>query len=238
VGAGVALLLVFVPPIVTSAGHDEYAETVQFSLAAFFVPALLVVGGPWSRSRKTPRARGWLPAALQRLGQSRLRHPELRRTLVFLGIDMALVILWRTPGWMDALARHRWLVVPEAASLVVAGVGLWLELVASLPLTPRLPRPWRAVVAAIAMWATWVLAYVVGFSHVSWYPAYHHAGGLSASADQQISTGIMWLAAICVFTPVIFGDLMAWLKNTEDPDAELRRLVQAERRSGVRRYLR
>jgi cytochrome c oxidase assembly factor CtaG len=231
----VAVVVIFVPPLSTSARRYEYDETIQFCLAAFAVPALLVVGRPWGHFGARGR-RGRLWRALDGLGQARLRHPELGRALGFLCVDVALVVLWRTPAWMDALARHPGLVALEVASLAVAGLGLWLELLACPPLVPRLPRPWRAVLAALSMWAAWVMAYVVGFSRVSWYPAFHHAGAaLSASADQEIATGLLWIAAVGTFAPVVFVDVMAWLKNSEDPDAELRRLVQAERRSGARR---
>jgi cytochrome c oxidase assembly factor CtaG len=228
----VTVVVIVVPPLSTAARRYEYDETIQFCLAAFAVPVLLIVGRPWGHLAGQERG-GRLWTALDRLGQARLRHPELIRSLCFLAVQLTLLILWRTPAWMDALARHWWLVWVEVGSLAVAGTGLWLELVACPPLVPRLPRPWRAVVATLCMWAVWILAYVVGFSHVSWYRAYDHAGaGLSASADQEIATGLLWLAAICSFAPVIFTDVMAWLKNTEDPDAELRRLVKAERRSG------
>jgi len=56
---------------------------------------------------------------------------------------------------------------------------------------PRVPRPWRAVLAALAMWIVWTVAYLLGLSHTGCTNAYHHylGVGLSRSADQQISTG-------------------------------------------------
>ncbi len=71
-------------------------------------------------------------------------------------------MLWRTPVGVNALARHPWLVVVEAVTLVPLGMGLWLELVESPPLTPRLSRPHRVALAAVSMWTIWVLAYLVG----------------------------------------------------------------------------
>jgi cytochrome c oxidase assembly factor CtaG len=122
----------------------------------------------------------------------------------------------------------------EAVTLVPVGMGLWLELVESPPLTPRLSRPHRVALAALSMWAIWVLAYLVGLSHASWYHAYvHHAGsGLSLSADQQLTTGLMWFISGCAFIPVVFWNLIRWLQSEEDPDEELHRLLRQERIRG------
>lgn len=231
-GALVAAATAFFPPVWSAAHSYEVAETVQFGLFAFAVPALVVVGRPWGRLGGTADfGRFW--HRLEALESGRRRHPYLWRSLAFAGADVGLVVLWRIPSLMDALARHRWLVGPEAVSLIVAGIGLWLELVPCAPLSPRLARPWRAVLAAVTMWAVWILAYAVGFAHVPWYRAFHHVGGLlGASMDQEIATGVMWFGAASAFIPVIFSDLVNWLKADEDPDAELRGLVRSARRSG------
>lgn len=225
------LVAVFVPPLLTEGRRYEYVETVQFALASLVLPALIVVGYPLERlGRRWPA----LGSRLVRATEVRRHHPGLGRGLVPVSVDAGLVIAWRMPALMDALARHPWLVVVEVVSVVAVGMWLWLELIASPPFTPRVARPWRAVLAAVIMWTIWVVSFIVGFSHVPWYLAFHHAGqGISLQADQQVSTGIMWVVALCVFLPVIFGDMMGWLKNSDDdPDAELRRLIRAERRSG------
>lgn len=227
-GALVALVLIFVPPIFPEAHRYEFVQTVQFDLAAFAVPALFVLGWPL---RHAPgewghRLRAWALG----LSERRKRHPSTWRALVFAAIDVALVVAWRTPALMDALERHRWLIVPEVVSVVAAGVPLWVEVVRCPPLEPRVPPPWRALVGVLTMWGVWVVAYVVGFAHVPWYSAYHHvAGGLGASADQELSTGVLWFGAAASFVPIAFNDLVAWLRNGEDPDAELRSIVRRER---------
>lgn len=223
------------PPLMTEGRRYELVETVQFAMAALGVPALFVVGYPFERLGRGRR--GWgsrLRVQLEHRAERRRRHPGLARALVPMIIDAALVVAWRTPELMDALAQHRWLVVVEVATVVPVGVLLWLELVASPPFSPRVPRPWRAVVAALIMWTIWIVSFIIGFSHVSWYVAFHHSTqGMSAGADQEISTGILWMSAFATYLPVVFGDVMGWLKNSDDPDAELRRLIRAERRSGA-----
>lgn len=226
-------MLIFVPPVATEARRYEFVETIQFCLAAFAVPALLVLGRPLRLVQAGPRAR--LESRLARLAESRRRHPFVVRSLLFAVAFVGVAIAWRTPPLMDALARHGWLAVVELASLVLVGVPLWCELVSLPPLAPRVAPPWRAVVAACSMWGVWAMAYLVGFSRVSWYVAFHHAtGGLTATSDQELSTALMWFGAAVSFVPVVFFDLLSWLHNGEDPDAELRSLMRQERRWGPR----
>lgn len=227
------LVAAVVPPLATEAGRAVWAETLQFVLLALGAPALFVVGAAFDDRR------GWHllgrtgVARLCALDQARRRHPSLVRALAFVVVDAGMIVAWRVPATVDALERHRWLLAVEAVALVVAGVGLWLELVASPPLSPRVARPWHAVLAAVSMWVIWVSSFVIGFSHVPWYRAIDHAGiSLSAVADQEIAAGILWFSAACAFVPVVFGDIVAWLKEGDDPDAELRRLLRSERRSG------
>lgn len=228
VGALVALVLFFVPPVFSYAHRYEFVETIQFDLAAFAVPALTVLGWPL---RLLPKEAGdRLRLGALGLNERRRRHPSTWRALVFAALFVAFVVAWRTPLFMNALERHRWLLAPEVVSLVVTGILLWAELVRCPPLEPRVPPPWRAVVAVITMWSVWVTAYAVGLSHVSWYVAYRHvAGGLGTSADQELSTGALWFGAAASFVPLVFGDLLAWLRNGDDPDAELRTMLRREK---------
>ncbi len=225
-------MLEFVPPLWSESTRYEYVQAIQFCLAAYAVPALAVVGHPWGRLGEAwGQGRFW--RFLERVADRRVRHASFARAFGFVAVDAALVILWRTPTWTDAVVRDRWLVPVEVVSLAVAGVGLWLEIVACPPLRPRLHRPWRAVVAALAMWASWLTAFSIGFAHDSWYHVFDHVRtGIGVTLDQEIGTGILWLSAVGAFVPAIFAELMTWLRNGDDPDAELRKLVRDAHRSG------
>ena len=109
-------------------------------------------------------------------------------------------------------------------TLIAAGSALWLELVQSPPLLPGLSRPQRAAMAAASMWTIWVLAYITGMSKVAWPAAYSHATGhgLSSAADQQFAVAVMWAVPALCFPPVIYGMIIAWLRDSADPDEELR----------------
>jgi cytochrome c oxidase assembly factor CtaG len=232
--AALVLVVGLVPPLSGAARHSEYGATLQFSLFAIVVPALVAAGAPWRLLRLAGDGAPSPPRIADRVADRRRRHRELPWSLAFIACDLGVAVAWHAPGAVGAVARHGWVAVPEAASLLIFGLGLWLELVASPPLAPRSGHLRRAVLAAFAMWAFWILAYVVGLSDHDFYRSFHHAaGGLSAPADQQIASAVLWFVAAVAFAPVIFWNALTWLRTEEDPDAELVALTKAERRRGL-----
>lgn len=241
--AAVLVVGALVPPLSSEARRLEALEALQFAVLAIAAPALVVLGAPWRLMGVAARPTGVAdtegvavleaPRVADRMAARRRRHPELARSLGFLALETAVVVAWRLPVAVDALARHGWLAVVEALTVVVLGTGAWLELVESPPFVPRLARPKRIALAAVAMWTIWVTAYVVGLSHAPVYRSYAHVAGrdLSVWADQAITTGVLWGAALCAFLPVIFSNLVRWLRSDEDADEALYRLVRDGRRS-------
>jgi len=196
VAAAILALAVVLPPMFQLSRRYEFAQALQFSVYAIAVPALLAIGLPWARLRpgwRTDSVQSREPALAERLELARRPHRVISRSTLLLGLFMGSVVLWRTPGAVDAVERHPWLLVIEVASLAVIGLGFWSELVESGPLVARSRRPFRAVMAAVAMWTVWTVAYLLGFSSSSWYPAFHHLAGhgLSTAADQQLSTAVL-----------------------------------------------
>jgi len=240
---GVLLVVALVPPLASEARRVEALEALQFALLAMGVPALVVLGAPWRLLGLAGRPTGAAdaegvsllerPRVADRIAAAHRRHPLLTRSIAYVVIEAVVVVAWRVPAGVDALARHGWLSLAEAVTLAGAGIGLWLELVASPPFAPRLSRPYRIAVAAIAMWTIWVTAYLVGLSHVSVYRAYTHVAGrdLSVSADQSITTGVLWFTSLCAFLPVIFANFVIWLRGDDDPDDALYRLMSDGRRT-------
>lgn len=82
------------------------------------------------------------------------------------------------------------------------------------------------------MWTIWTIAYVEAMSTAPWYRAFRHVAGsgLSASADHQLSAAVLWAVTAAAFMPVIYWNLVQWLRNEDDPDDELYRLMREERR--------
>ena len=222
--AALAALIGLAPPISTEAHRYVFMGALQFSLFALVVPSLLVLSAPWSRLDRS--------GVLHRLASRRSDHTGFLRALLVLVGSQAVLFFWRTPIAVNALVHHGFVAPVELITAGLASVALWLELVESPPFVPRSPRQRRIVIATFAMWATWTLAYVVGLSHTSWYSAYGNVSGrlVSVAADQQIMAGLLWAAAAFTYLPVIFSNLMAWLRDEQDPDEELAKLTREERR--------
>lgn len=226
-----AVALSIAPPLATLAGEHAVDEAVTFCLLAFVAPVLVVLGAPWSLGGALgPRPAG---TTVERLAFRRCcNRGQLRAVLAVLPFVVAIVG-WRLSGSVDALVRHRWLVLAEAATLVPTGVLAWLELVRSPPFEPRSPRPRRIVLAALPMWATWICSFALGFSHADWFRAYpHRSGGLSMIADQELAAGVLWVVPFLAFVPYVFSNILRWLRGGEDLDRELSELVAGERRRG------
>jgi cytochrome c oxidase assembly factor CtaG len=220
--AGLVLVLAcLVPPLSVLARRYVLVESIQFSAFAVAGPALIVLGAPWRLLHLSGPA-GRLAAA-HRGNRSFPRAGSF--LLAFIGVCLA----WRLPPVMDALARQPALVIPQAVTLLAAGSALWLELVDSPPVAPRLPRPQRAAVAALAMWSIWIVAYVLGSASHGVFSAYDAAGsGLSAVADQEIAVGLVWAVAGCCFVPVVMASMLGWLAGGEDADEEFQRVFRDE----------
>jgi cytochrome c oxidase assembly factor CtaG len=231
----VVAVVALVPPLGTFARRTEYAAALQFSLLAIGLPALVTLGAPWSYLGPIGSPRnGGRPRALDTLADRRRRHRELPWSIAFIGADLVVAAIWHAPGVVASVSSHPWLVLVEAVTLLVLGVGLWLELISSPPLVPRSGHLRRAVLGALSMWVFWILAYLVGLSNHGFYRSFHHvAGGLSAAADQEISAVVLWFVATAAFVPVIFWNALTWLQSEDDPDSELLQVARAERRRGT-----
>jgi cytochrome c oxidase assembly factor CtaG len=212
--AVLAAIAVLSPPVAMQAQRYVFAQALQFGVLAFVVPALLVLGAPWRHARWV-RRRVW---------------PAWAALVGFLLVAAA----WRLPVMVDALARHWALTIAEAVTLVGAGCALWLELVASPPLTPRVSRPQRALFAAVAMWSVWAIGYILGFSGTAWFASYARPAGhgLSIMVDQQIAAALLWAVPGVVCVPLVYVCLMSWLRDSADPDGELGAVRSDPRASG------
>ncbi len=242
---GILWIAFLVPPLSTWAARYEFMESVQFSVFAFAVPALLVSGAQWRRlglasfdthlvdadgALVSPRE----PRLVDRIAIARTKGSHQRRAVFVAIVFGSLTIFWRVAPVVDYLVRHQWLVFVEALSLLAMGVLLFSNLIESPPLKPGTLRPYRIGISAGVMWVAWVVAYLDGMSHSSWYHVFRHVAGqgISLSADQQLSAGFIWFVSAAVFVPIIFWNLVYWLQSEEDPNDELQRLVRDERTRG------
>lgn len=221
--AGVAAAsAVLLPPVGSLARHYVFAQALQFAVLATAVPALVVLGSPWPGAR-------W-----HALSNARSHRSSPRRASAILIGFIAISVAWRLPVSVNALVGYPALTIAEAASLTIAGCALWLELVESPPFLPTIARPLRAAFAALPMWVIWASAYIMAFSHTVWFTAFarrhslgQHSHGLGIAADQQVAAGLLWAITGLCFVPVVYVCLMNWLRDTSDPDHELKRVPAA-----------
>ncbi len=205
--AVILIASMLLPPAAGYAREYVFAQALQFVIFAVTGPALLVLAISWR-----PRPPGGGP------------RRRAARAVIRLAAFVAVVVIWRLPVTVNALARHPALAAAEMITLLAAGTGIWAELAGPPPARGQLPRPARAAVAAAAMWTIWVLAYLTGMSGTSWFAAYHHGqpGGLGAAADQQIAAAILWSVPALCFLPVLYVTVIAWLGGGTSPAEEQR----------------
>lgn len=219
--AGVLLALAGLPPVASHATSTVWVQTLQFALLLFGVAPLSAIGAPVAAFRR------------ERTGQARsswrrdVRRPPVRG---WLGIATFWVVMvgWRVPPAVDAVARDSTWLWLEASTLVAGGWLLWSALAGSPPWLALHQRPRRMALAAVATWSTWIFAYIVGFSPRPFYPAFAREAGPMSS--QELAVAILWATSAVVFLPVIFTNLVRWLRSDEAPGRSS--LVRAlERRS-------
>lgn len=235
--AVVLALIAVLPPVGSYARQDAFAQALQFVIFAVPVPALLVAGiASWPRqvARRTTgpgRSHGRRErvtiAGLRIVARSAGRQARTdRRTAggaaAKLLLFAALVITWRLPAVLDALASYPALTIAEMVTLACAGSAIWIDLTAAPPSRRPLPRPLRAAIAAVAMWTIWIVAYVTGMSGATSIPAGPATDVLTAATQRQLGVAVMWAVPAIFFAPVVYAMLIRWLGERDDPDAELR----------------
>lgn len=233
---GFLIVLMLVPPVVGWSLKYGYIESIEFGVLAFVAPALIAVGAPWRGVRPKGDVNDLKrqPVWLSRWNSRRVREKAQLRAIRAATATVVMTIAWRVPALVNGLVHHPWLVAVEVVTLVTPSLLLMVEIVESPPLSPGISRPYRIGISAVVMWSAWIVAYLGGMNHDSWYHAFHHVAGhgVSAVADQQLSAGFAWLLSGAVFVPIVFWNLMYWLQSEEDPNEDVLKLFRQEREQG------
>ena len=184
-----------------------WVESVQFALLAFGVPPLCVFAAPLGLVRAVAGGGGSARAS-EGADASHARPVSKGEGIVALACFLVVTISWRLPVLVDALAQDRDLLLVEAVTLLGGGAWLWVALIGSPPHPAVDARPWRIGLGAMAMWATWIFAYAVGFSGHPFYPAYSGRGTVN---EQEFTVGLLWASSALALASTIFRNLVAWL---------------------------
>lgn len=209
-----------------------WVRAAQALLLAIIGPGLMVVGAPWLalgalvRLRPEERAAGGInPVPPWSSWFSRPLLAVIVFAVVFVG--------WQLPALYDPARSDSAVALAEHASYLAIGLLLWLQLIASRPISPR-SSPLRRLAALVgATGVSTVLGMVLVFGSSVRYPAYanpaHHV--LTVLDDQQLSGAVLWMGML---PPLIIAGLaliMQWLNNEETADlsAGLDRLLTPRR---------
>jgi cytochrome c oxidase assembly factor CtaG len=219
--SGVALAFVVLePPFDDWADKWLSAHMSQHVVLMTVVPPLVVLGRPWPRM--------WLPfplSARRAVGGALSRSPSFRRStrflkrpLVALAIQSAMVALWHVPQLYDAAARTEWIHVLEHVCFVAPALVFWGALLDAPPVRARIDDLHRSLYFAAAMVPMWILAIVLAFAPAPIYAAY------PSLTDQQLGAGVMWVPGSFTYFIAAFFFFYRWLEpgTMEMPTAEPR----------------
>ena len=223
--AVVLALVAVLPPAASYTRLYSFAQALQFAVFAVLAPALLGLGTP-PRAAAPRRVQG--EHADSRLTPARV---AAWRLVPF----VALVIIWRLPAVLGAMARYPALSVAELVTLAGAGLAVW-RAITGLTRPDPLSRPVRAAMAAGAMWTIWIIAYVTGMSALALIP--RRTGVryvVGAAADRQLATAVLWAVPAICFAPVVYYMLVTWLGEGDRQDDEQRELIGPETASPIHR---
>lgn len=226
-GAGLGAAGLF-SPLAHYAADDLFARTLLEVLLGWTAAPLVVLGAPWQALR------AGLGTDPGRLGAP--PPPEAARSSVarvvgpLAGVGTYLAVLWcfHVPAIEDATVHSLALRSIELACVLVAGVLLWTQLVASWPYRPGWEPLGRIALVAASLAGTWVLAAPLVYSSHSWYPAFTTGptAMLSTVARQALAGGALWALPAIPLGVFTFWCFAEWLKRDNEDEWRLRSLLE------------
>ena len=231
-GAGLATIVLAVSPPMAGLSDSLFSmHMVQHVLLIEVAAPLIVLSRPWTRL--------WRPFPLSArravaggIARGRWARPLrlVGRWLVIPAIAFVLMngvfVLWHVPSLYDAALSSPLVHGLEHLTFFLTALLLWAHLLGDGPFHARLSLPGRAGYATGAMLVGWALAVVIATAPSPLYSHYADLSsrpwGLSALADQQLASGIMWVPASVPWIVLALVCVYSWL----DPGARRRSWVR------------
>jgi putative membrane protein len=230
--AGLATVVLAVAPPMDRLSDSLFSmHMVQHVLLIEIAAPLIVLSRPWNRLWRP------FPLSLRRavaggIAQSGWALP-LRRVgswLVVPAVAFALMngvfVLWHVPALYDAALSYPVIHGLEHATFFFTALLLWAHLLGDGPFHARLGLAGRAAYAVGAMVVGWGLAVLIATAPSPLYSHYadlsHRPWGLSALADQQLASGVMWVPASVPWIALALACVYGWL----DPEARRHRWLR------------
>ncbi len=252
-------LLLALLALVSPAGYfsDVYiwVRGLQFLLLAIVAPGVIVLGAPWLALRAAfrrpdpdgapggadPEGRPTGPARSGEPGRAGTRLVPLEgrlpgrppwllaRPILAVAVVNVVWLAWQLPVPFDDAQRSSLIASAEHATILLAGVVLWLQLIGSAPFSPP-ARPLRRMELVVAtVGAMTVLGMVLVFGSGVLYPVYansaHHV--MTVLDDQQLSGAVIWMGSLPPLMIVAVALLMRWFSDEDGAElsADLDRLL-------------
>jgi putative membrane protein len=210
--AGMAVILVAVlSPLDGLALRLQWAHMVQHVLLLVVAPPLVVLARPWETGLVAlpPRWRAFASTP-QRLVISHRRRllAAAASVITFIGV----MWMWHVPGLYNLTLRDE--VVHNVEHTVFLAVGLlfWNAALPKAAGVPAIGLVARSVVVLGGLVGSWLLAVYIGYAPSVLY-AYPGSGSLTALADQQLASGIMWVPASVPFIAAVVWIMARWFEN-------------------------
>lgn len=219
---GILLLAVALEPPFDGWADTSFAlHMAQHVVLLTIVPPLVVFGRPWPRM--------WLPfpagarrSVLQSLARDtwsaplRLAGGTLAQPPVAVAALATVLAVWHVPALYAAAVDSEWVHFLEHACFLGAALLFWAPLLEAPPVRARIDHLRRAGWFVAGSVPGWILAIVLAYTSTPLYSVYadlpHRAFGLSASGDQAIAAGIMWVPGSIAYLTAFIVSVYRWLE--------------------------
>ena len=223
------VLLALVSPLGYWSDVYIWLRAVQTLLVAVVGPGLIVLGAPWLAFRQLWRPGGDEPTADRAI---RVSFWVSRPVAVVVAFNATFVV-WQLPYLFDLAQANSAVALAEHASLLAAGLLLWLQLISSRPITAPGSGLRRVAFIIGTVGVSTVVGMVLVFGSNVLYPAYansaHHL--MTVLDDQQLSGAVLWMGMLPpLITPAV-ALLSQWLdtEDTAELSAGLKKMTGARR---------
>jgi putative membrane protein len=233
-------LLALVSPMGYWSHQLIWVRNLQDVVLAVVAPALIVLGAPWlplahgaGLGRRTHPAGDQSAAAGDGdVETGRRSAPPGWRALPVLVTVLFCVTwwVWHLPGPFDAALRSPAIYAAEVVTYLAVGIGFWLQLIGSRPLSPQMAPLNRADLVVAAAASGTVLGLVRAYGPGVAYPAYLGLGHSVSNvvSGQQAGGAILWVFPLIPFSIVAVALAVRWLEDEESgaTAADLDRLLK------------
>jgi cytochrome c oxidase assembly factor CtaG len=223
------VLLALVSPLGYWSDVYIWLRAVQTLLVAVVGPGLMVLGAPWLAFRQLWRPGGDEPTADRVSGVSFWVSRPVAVVVAF----NAIFVVWQLPYLFDLAQANSAVALADHASLLAAGLLLWLQLISSHPVTAPGSGLRRVAFIIGTVGMSTVLGMVLVFGSDVLYPAYansaHHL--MTVLDDQQLSGAVLWMGMLPPLITAAVALLSQWLDTEDSADlsAGLKKMTGARR---------